>query len=88
MTEPPWLETNRIMLGAGFSPELIRESQIWAAKHQRCRRCGAQPYEFCKNLTAVGKVGWDKAAPTKFPHSQRIDFDKLKQALIDRGYAK
>ena len=88
MSEPPWAETNRIMLGAGFSQALIRRAQIWAAKDKTCPACEAPPYEACRHLTGIKNVGFSRASKNKFPHTDRIDYDKLKQALIDRGYAR
>jgi len=82
----PWLRTNEIMLAADFSTAKIRESQIWAARHRKCSKCGAAPYTPCKNLNQVAKVGFEKAAACRYPHPDRIDYELLYRKLRDRGY--
>ena len=84
--KPPWVETNGIMLRANFSQRKVRLAQIWAAKHRPCSRCKAPPYSPCRNLADMAKSPDKNARINKFPHSERIDFDKLKKALNDRGF--
>ena len=84
----PWVETNLIMQGAGFDAALQRKARIWASKDKTCPECTAPPFTPCRNLAAIKLVGFDKASKNWHPHVGRVDYDKLKQALIDRGFAK
>lgn len=83
---PPWVKSNKIMLGNGFSQKQLRETQIWAAKDRTCPKCKAPPNVSCRNLNDIREVGFELAKENKFPHTERIDYDKLEQALEDRGY--
>lgn len=85
-TAPVWAASNSIMLRANFSPDLIRRSQIWAAKDRGCPRCTAPPYYPCVNLVDLAKSGYKTARKNKGPHPDRIDFDKLEKALREKGY--
>jgi hypothetical protein len=88
MTAPPstkWLEeSNRIMHGAGFSPDQILAAVVWAARWQACSKCGADPYQRCENLAARRK---HQVSYTKWPHQERVDRQKLVEALQQKGYA-
>lgn len=84
----PWVETNLIMNGAGFDAAQQRLARIWASKHRDCEDCGAPAYTPCRNKAAIRSVGFERAGRNWHPHTSRVDYDKLKQALIDRGYAK
>lgn len=72
-----------MMSGAEFSTTLRQKSWIWAAKHRTCPLCDALPNQPCMNLTRRKQ---NLQVPTKWPHSQRVDWAKLKDALIERGY--
>jgi hypothetical protein len=82
----PWLESNSIMLTAGFSSDLIKRSNIWAARDKHCPRCGAVPYQACRNLNGIRLLGFALARENKSPHTERVDYDKLVKALKERGY--
>lgn len=85
-TVPEWAETNSIMIRAGFDSHQVWLAQIWAARDRPCDKCKAPPFVGCRNLVGIKNFGWDGAKENKFPHTSRIDFDKLKKALNDRGY--
>lgn len=73
-------------MAAGFSHIQSMHAQIWAAREQECPKCKAQPYQACRNLTGIKNFGFDGAKENKYPHTERIDYDKLKQALNEKGY--
>ena len=82
----PWEETNAIMIRANFSHDQSRLAQIWASRDHPCPKCEAPPYVGCRNLTGIQNFGFAGARENKYPHSERIDYDKLKKALNERGY--
>lgn len=87
MTPPSkqWLEeSNRIMHGAGFSPDQVHAAVVWAARWQACTKCGVGPYERCENLITRRR---DHKVYTKWPHEERVDRQKLVEALKLKGYA-
>lgn len=84
--EPKWAETTQIMLRAGFSSYQILLSQIWASRDSECPQCGAPPNVACRNLTGIRNFGFEGARENKYPHTERIDFEKLKRTLNERGY--
>lgn len=86
MPTPVWAETNNIMLRAGFTKHQIWLAQVWAARDQKCPKCTAPPNVGCRNLLGIKNFGFDGAKENKYPHTDRIDYDKLKKALNDRGY--
>jgi len=77
---------------------LMLKSFVWAARDHRCPKCNADPYERCVNMSDVNKAlakakltGTEVRAsvrPTKWPHDERIDWQKLYDALIERGYGE
>ena len=85
-TEPPWTQCNRLM--GNFSYEKRVAAWIWAAREQKCPKCEQEPYNPCLNLTAVKKVGRALAAETRWPHTERVNWQKLEDALRERGYAE
>lgn len=72
------------------------ESFIWAAKGRACPTCSVEPFQQCLNMTDLShlraKVAWagagvkGKVRVNKWPHNDRIDWQRLYDALIERGY--
>ena len=70
---------NEVMARLGFDYELRRVSVIWAARSQPCPRCDATAFNFCVNLTKLKQQ--DRRVATRWPHDERVDWDKLLTAL-------
>ena len=89
MSEPPWAKCNRLMYN--FEYEQRVASWIWAAKNQECPFCGQPPNKPCRNMTDVkrveqGKLQSSQIRNTVWPHTQRVDWDRLYHELVKRGY--
>lgn len=83
---PPWYDSNVVMLRNHFTKEQIRQAQIWAARDRSCSDCGAPPFVPCKNKMGIKEYGFDLARENRYPHTTRVDWDKLVKTLIERGY--
>ncbi len=72
------------------------KSYVWAAKTRNCPKCEAEPYQRCMNMADVKKaradLGWGahsaRVRATKWPHDDRIDWQRLYDALVERGYVE
>lgn len=91
MTDPdaPWMRCNQLMWTFDYPKRLA--AWIWAARLNHCPICEQQPHDPCVNMTDVRRFEKDKIPLeairfTKWPHSQRIDWEKLEKTLLDRGY--
>jgi hypothetical protein len=82
----PWIWANRIMLGNGFSHELIWRSQIWAAKYRECPKCLVPPGFPCHNMSDVNRGIPHTIRANKWPHTERVDWNLLVTTLNKRGY--
>ena len=89
MPNEPTVERDvmKIMALHDFSWEQRRLSFIWAAKGTPCLFCGAASYTPCLNKTDINN---NVTSPrvNRTPHNQRIDWEKLWDALVERGYVK
>jgi hypothetical protein len=61
------------------------EWNIWAAKASECPSCGAKPYDPCLNLTERGQ---GNIVRTKWPHANRVDWQRFLDGLKSRGLVK
>ena len=75
-----------IMNMSRFSYQQKIDSQIWAAKQQKCRTCHAEPFTPCLNSTDI-KAGRSKPRINKTPHQLRVNWDLLLRTLRDKGYS-
>lgn len=74
-----------IMTMSRFTYEKRRESLIWAAKENTCPSCHVCPFTSCLNVTDV-RAGKSNPRVNQVPHHTRVNWEKLLQALKDRGY--
>lgn len=74
------------MIRAGFDQARMRLAYIWAARDKICPKCNAPVNEACRNLTGIKKFGFDGAKENAYPHTERIDYNKLRNMLYLKGY--
>lgn len=58
---------------------------IWAARDQVCPECKARPNRPCLHLGDIKKK-ISEPKQNKWPHSSRVNWAKLMDALRSRGY--
>lgn len=80
---PVWREANELMHQLGFDHHRVRRAQIWAARDHDCPKCPAKAFQPCLNLLGVKKFGAQFAKENKFPHPERIDWERLTLTLRD-----
>lgn len=73
----------KITQALGFAWRRRNDWYVWAARLQECPYCGQLPHKPCINMSQA-KLG--HTIPTKWPHESRIDWQKLVDGLIERGY--
>lgn len=84
----PWYGPNTIMLNHKFDRERMRRWTIWAARWRECPRCSRPAYSPCANLVdrKNDKVPGGMERDTRWPHTERVDYDLLVKGLKYRGY--
>lgn len=82
MPDPkPWYRPNVLMQQLGFSPERARRAYIWSARDHKCPKCGAEPYQPCRNLNGIKNLGFKDARENRWPHVERTDYERLTRVL-------
>jgi hypothetical protein len=79
---PFQLEANLIMRSSRFSSPKRWCALVWAARWRACSTCGVGAWGRCVNVSR----GKNRGTPIKGPHSARVDYKKLVEALRERGY--
>lgn len=77
-----------IMTRHNFNSEKRREWSIWAAKHHSCSECKAPKNSPCLNLVDLRVKPREFAKPNRNPHDSRIDWERLLEGLLKRGYTE
>lgn len=77
-----------VLLCRSFDDERRRRWIIWGAKHQNCPTCLVNMGEPCLNLTDVKNKMVYKPRVNRTPHTDRIDWDRIYQGLVQRGWIK
>jgi hypothetical protein len=74
---------NTAMHSCNFDRTRSREWLVWGAKHRACPKCGVDAWQRCENLASRKR---NKVEYTVFPHQERIDYDRIRNGLKQRGY--
>lgn len=76
-----------ILFYSVMTPEYERRQNwmIWAAKARQCPVCGEPPFNPCLNMSQLRRMPSNRI-PTRNPHSERIDPERLIYGLLFRGY--
>lgn len=59
---------------------------IYGANGRECSECLAQPGYACRNVTEVRVRGFDQARINTNPHGSRIDYARIFDGMVYRGY--
>lgn len=72
-----------------FNVDNRLEWQIWGARAFTCNECKAEPGKPCVSLADLrNRDSWRQLnpKPNKWPHSGRIDWNRVLNGLKQRGY--
>ncbi len=72
------------MARAKFSHVQKQEWFIWAAIHRPCPTCSSAPHERCWNMAKLRYH--QEHVGVRWPHDDRVDWPKMYEGLIQRGY--
>jgi hypothetical protein len=78
-------ECRRTMAERHFDQDRRLAWFIWAAKMRDCPSCSRGPGQQCVHL---GELRRDNVVFIKWPHEQRVDWTRMLQGLVKRGYTK
>src|SRR6478735_3486161 len=72
-----------------FTTTRRREWTIWAAKVEPCQDCGAKPGKACMSLADLHNRDPQRnlnPEKNKWPHDSRVNWDRFRNGLNQRGY--
>lgn len=80
------VEVHAIMNRNGFDYDKKWRSIVWASRDNHCESCNAESGERCLNKADLKKVAREHAKYTLWPHEERVNWERLKTILSERGY--